>query len=553
MKNHDLILSNQSDDNDVESIMSRCIVVARKPGTEDPPEAPEEMFVSSYRINFEGHTGAIELKAYDGPDEPWPIFDPEDYEDDTSLAASVESIAVRDLTMTASSGREPKMEVKKNKDPVGPKYIPRNRIMQSPSMSDGSKALKTRPSTMSDSASSSSSTSPSPTSGDEASLDFSQDDDEMGQATEGSTTNGRIWIGPEHQVDVPPFTPGQKAVSRNPTLVWKPGSVPDEILDGYLNDASKFLNEYMQKNGLVVDDPYAPLPSARVEALVQAENNGKPMTLSRLSTASTLSTPRNELTRECKIDQLLIALQYHHYNPKEALSYVAAHPRDFLTIWTRKERDVFDATFRRHSGSLRMISKALSGTKTFKDVVDYHYRFKIPDQFRRYQEKKREQAVRMMECIETRRSLEAPIYQRDEAVAELRKRAAAKKKDEEWYVVSRVLGCSEIVRYIHISNNVCLSFSRRNKTSASDVIGAVEERRASAKELFLQVQNDLGSDALNELAAAVKSVRDGEIEDVRDTFVEVLNDHPDLLDRFLAFLPKRYRGVSPRSGDMDVF
>lgn len=410
MTNRDFILSNQSDENDVESIMSRCIVVARTPGGENPPEAPEEIFVSSYRINFEeGGSGKIELKAYDGLDEPWPIFDPEDYKDDVSDAASVESA--------------PK--------PSAPRPT---RVMLSPSMREGSKTLQSRRSTMTtDGNASSSSTSPSPTSGDEGSLDLSQDDD-MGPETEGSTTKGNIYIGPEHQVDVPPFVPGQTVVSRNPTLVWKPGAVSDELVDGYLNEASKILNEYMEQNGLVINDPYAPLPSARAEALLQAENNGKPLTLSRLSTASQLSQDHNELTRECKIDELLAALDVHDYNPKKALAYVAKHPRHYITIWTQKEKDSFNTVFRRHSGSLRMISKALQGSKTFKDVVDYHYRFKIPDQFRRYQEKKREQAVRMMECVEHRRSLEAPIFQRDEAVEELRKRAAAKKNKKEWYV-----------------------------------------------------------------------------------------------------------------------
>jgi hypothetical protein len=95
--------------------------------------------------------------------------------------------------------------------------------------------------------------------------------------------------------------------------------------------------------------------------------------------------------------------------------------------------------------------------------------------------------------------------------------------------------------------------SCRNKTSVADVTRAVEDRRIAAKELFLQVQNELGSDAMNELAAAVKSLKDGDIEDVKDTFVEVLQDQPDLLDRFLAFLPKRFRGSGPRTSDMHVF
>lgn len=52
---------------------------------------------------------------------------------------------------------------------------------------------------------------------------------------------------------------------------------------------------------------------------------------------------------------------------------------------------------------------------------------------------------------------------------------------------------------------------------------------------------------MNELASAVKLLRDGEIEEVKDVFVEVLQDQPDLLDRFLDFLPKRYRGTGPKT------
>jgi histone deacetylase complex regulatory component SIN3 len=75
----------------------------------------------------------------------------------------------------------------------------------------------------------------------------------------------------------------------------------------------------------------------------------------------------------------------------------------------------------------------------------------------------------------------------------------------------------------------------------------------AAKDLFLQVQSELGSNAMNELASAVKLLRNGEIEDVKDVFVEVLQEQPDLLDRFLAFLPKRYRGAEPKSNDMQVY
>lgn len=48
---------------------------------------------------------------------------------------------------------------------------------------------------------------------------------------------------------------------------------------------------------------------------------------------------------------------------------------------------------------------------------------------------------------------------------------------------------------------------------------------------------------MNELAVAVKSLTDGSVQNLRDTIVELLQEQPELLDRFLAFLPKRFREV----------
>jgi hypothetical protein len=316
---------------------------------------------------------------------------------------------------------------------AGSTTAPRRNAVRPPSSQEGFQAIQSQQSSIANASSSSSSSDDDSIRSDEGSTEYSQEG-AIAPETEGSTLIGNISIGPDHQVRVPPFVPGQIVVSRNPTLVWKPASIPQAILDRYLENASKVLNDYMEQNGLVVDNPYAPLPSARVEAMLRAENNGQPMTLSRMSTASSLSSTHNKLTRECKLDTLLTILNEHSYNPEEALKTVAASPHDYLTIWTKKEKDLFNSVFRRYSGSLRMISKTLAGSKTFKDVVDYHYRFKIPDQFRRYQEKKREQALRMMECVEKRRSFEAPNLPRYVRAPDSRKYVASSKASHGWYV-----------------------------------------------------------------------------------------------------------------------
>jgi hypothetical protein len=78
-----------------------------------------------------------------------------------------------------------------------------------------------------------------------------------------------------------------------------------------------------------------------------------------------------------------------------------------------------------------MIGKGIAPTKDFKDTIDYHYRFKIPDQFRRFQDKKREQAVRMIECIETRRHLNVVINTQSDRIG-IQDNGGAKRKASDW-------------------------------------------------------------------------------------------------------------------------
>jgi len=161
------------------------------------------------------------------------------------------------------------------------------------------------------------------------------------------------------------------------------------------------------------------------------------LTLSDVSTASSMSQNCNTLTRECKIDDLLAIFHNKKYDVAAALDAVALSPRDYVTSWSAKEKDLFDTGFRRYAGSLRMISKGIAISKSFKDVVDYHYRFKIPDQFRRYQDKKRESAVQMMNIVEGRKSAESIIQSRsDEMVAAARvqraRKSHEKRRAHEW-------------------------------------------------------------------------------------------------------------------------
>ena len=250
---------------------------------------------------------------------------------------------------------------------------------------------------------------------------------------EGSTEKRDIQVGPEYQVVVPKFIPNQKVVSRNPTLVWQPGKISDDELDDYFKQAADILTTFLHKHGLTMSEPYSPLPSDQMEQVVRDSGTPERLpTLSTISTASSLSGKRNSLLRECDADSLLFVLGQNMYNIKDALASIEASPRDFVTVWSPHEKERFDSGFRRYSGSLRMIGKGIAPTKDFKDTIDYHYRFKIPDQFRRFQDKKREQAIRMIECIETRRHLNVVINTQSDRIGIQDNNGGAKRKASDW-------------------------------------------------------------------------------------------------------------------------
>jgi histone deacetylase complex regulatory component SIN3 len=69
------------------------------------------------------------------------------------------------------------------------------------------------------------------------------------------------------------------------------------------------------------------------------------------------------------------------------LSYSNPTPQ-LAMFWTKNEKSLFDAGFKKHAGQLRHISLGLP-SKSTSEVIDYHYRFKIPSQYRKYVEKKR--------------------------------------------------------------------------------------------------------------------------------------------------------------------
>jgi hypothetical protein len=432
MADRDLILSDQADDNDVLTILGKCTVLMRRPSEDDPiPDLPLGTFVSRYSISFGETPRSAVLTPFVGENDPWPLDETVDDEVDVREHRSWDAILQvdeKEATIFLDKGGN-KMEnvltiARQRRNGGGNPFLTGNADNTS---LDGKKRKSSNETAFG---------SDNDTVSDEMTSSSSGSDRQFDG--EGST-KGRILVGPDHQASVLPFKGKQDIASRNPIRVWDPNRMDQTDLNAYLARAADILTPYLNQNCFVMEDPYLPLPTEKVDVFLEGQSSVEFLTLSDVSTASSMSEKRNKLTRECSIDDLFAALHNNDYKSVEALTAVASSPRDYVTVWSRKEKDLFDKGFRRFSGSLRMISKGIAISKSFKDVVDYHYRFKIPDQFRRYQNKKREHAVRMMNIVEGRRNIEVPIQSRsDEMVTPARvqreKKMNDRKRAQDWYV-----------------------------------------------------------------------------------------------------------------------
>lgn len=343
---------------------------------------------------------------------------------------------------------------------------------------------------------------------------------------EGTTEQRDIQVGKKYQVYVPPYVPNQPIVSRNPIRMWKPGKIDQEGIDKYVKQASQILTPFLRTNSLTQEEPYAPFPTERMEELSRSLEWKRLPTLSSVSTVSSLTTHKVDALREVNIDALLRNLHVSNYNIQAAIAVIEASPMDYITAWSPLEKTRFNTGFRRYSGSLRAIYKGM-GNKALRDVIDYHYRFKIPDQFRRFQERKREQAVRMLECIETRRNLNAPIM-----------------------ISNNIVGSSQSV--INANGNGsggAVGTGADEKRDAGDwtttgstlLAVSVEERRVKAKELLLDVEAKLGRDTMMRVMDILKNADETALVQCKTKLLETFRGHQEFQTRFLEFLPQQLR------------
>lgn len=81
----------------------------------------------------------------------------------------------------------------------------------------------------------------------------------------------------------------------------------------------------------------------------------------------------------------------------------------------------------------------------------------------------------------------------------------------------------------------------RFKTGIADVTGAVEDRRVRAKQLLLDVEQQLGKEKMAEVVDVIKRLHRKSVAELKSLLVDILKDNAEFQHRFLEFLPNRFR------------
>jgi hypothetical protein len=327
-----------------------------------------------------------------------------------------------------------------------------------------------------------------------------------------STLRTEIRVGAEFQVDVQKYT-GPLLVpltSRKPMLMYKANAISDDELLQFLNEVADIHNKYLFQNGILMEEPYTPLVHNQAEMVMKESPEMAHLTGSSMSTASMLAGSRCRLKKECDADAILEILAHHDYDPKTTLITIQGSLDRITAGWTRHERNIFDDAFRRNNGSIKKITKLIAPTKNVKDVIDYFYRFKVSDQFRKFQDKKRAVAVRIVECIEARKTNE---------------------------VVATSSNNGQSAGSI-VNAEPTDSVAHWSEKSTASMASARDDRIHAAKRLLLDVKDCYGSKKMAEVASVIRQLQECYEGDGRRFLFKLLEDQPELQRRFLEFLPK---------------
>jgi len=350
---------------------------------------------------------------------------------------------------------------------------------------------------------------------------------------------GKIRISENHQADIPPQLDLQRKVSfrglanppsqRIPTLVWDPANDEGDQVDTFIMDAYSLLGEYLRTIGVE--------PFHDVNYIGSFDNKAEA-----------------KRPREIDMCSLLAELHECRGDARKAIRRIEADPELYLTYFNKKDMDRFDASYRIYRDSIRMIANAFGDDKCCKEVVDYQYRFKYCENFRRFMRKKREKAEEMMATVEDRMLLEK-INEEDKNSPGGNDDNDSTSSDDDGKVpastnvtlggTSSMLTAVPATRLGPVNNRIRTWF--RTGGGDKDAVGATQQRRNNACGFLKQLREKVGEEAYDTLAKSIKTccssnpAADSLLLDVKSTAKDLMKSYPELLEQFLTFLPKEIR------------
>ncbi|KAL9183523.1 hypothetical protein ACHAXT_004379 [Thalassiosira profunda] len=354
--------------------------------------------------------------------------------------------------------------------------------------------------------------------------------------SEGPTV-GSIKVGAEHQADIPPKLDLERKTSfrglshppsqRIPTMVWDPATDDDEAVDNFLDRCSSVIVEHLKSIELEPfhDVNYVESPSSSVE---------------------------ERRPREASMDLLLTELHDCRGDADKAIQKVAGNPEKYTSVWTKDDKEQYDTGYRTYRESIRMVATLLEDSKSCKDTVDYYYRFKLVENFRRFKRKKRDKSLEVMATVEDRMLNEkAKEDARKGSGMAVDADGSSSDEEEEGKVAATInenagssLMAMPTTHVGPVNNRVRTWF--RTAAGGEDAVGATQQRRNGAADLLSEVGQRVGKDAFATLVSSLKAcnasqANNSTLVDVKSTARDVLEGHPDLLEQFLGFLPRQVR------------
>lgn len=365
--------------------------------------------------------------------------------------------------------------------------------------------------------------------------------------SEGPSTAGKIMVGPEHQAVVPAVVEGSAKSNtrskagtlsqRMPLRVWDPSNDSDDV-ETFILDASSLLSKHLES----------------VDMDIFSEDN---------TDESPDLDAETRMPREVNVDALLTVLHECRGNTAKAITKITKQPGRYVTIWTRHDRAQFDASYRNYRDSIRMIANTLDN-KTCREAVDYQYRFKVIENFRRFKARKRTKAEEIMTTVDdrvmaekekqdARTSLRAAVmqgqpHQVDEgeqvdetelsnSEEETKPSAASNGENGSGAAPSRSVGA--------VNNRVRTWF--RTAGGKDESVGLGQRRRDRACDVLTQIKLQIGDGAYKSLAECLKTwyrqqaSGESSLLEIKSTAKDVLGGHPGLLAEFMTFLPVEAR------------